>query len=1103
MLRKVIISICLTLLCSLGFPTIGVEAVQSVVFKEAQSFATSGAWDGEFFTIGATHYLAIANNDDGATYNVKSTIYEWLGEEFVEIQSIPTKGAEDWEFFTINGTQYLAVANFIDKSSVPNTEANSVIYKWNGLRFVEFQVITTQGAYDWEFFTITGRHFLAIANHSDGTASQIYEWNGSGFQQFQTIPYTKVSEWEFFSIGGNSYLAMANYKVGSGATSNYNVASKIYQWNGVNFGEIQDISTNGARDMEIFMIGSDYYLAIANEYNNTSYNVNAGVYRWNGASFDKIQNIPVIGAWDTEAFTVGNEYFLAVANRGEFANNNHNIDSKIYRWNGSIFEEYLKIPTSGGNDWETVTIDGTQYLLITNWYNGATYNLNSVLYKAVSFCDAVTGISKNECNILANLYMNTDGENWLDNSGWLDSLTPCDDWYGVTCDAGSVTQLSLGNNQLRGNIPPILSTLENLQVLDLQGNLLMGRVPTEMGNLPRLQRLLLNNTELKGALPANLITLPALEEFKYQDTYLCEPHDVLFQNWLSSIPDLKGTNSACNVYDYFVFEEYGGTWSDVNKAWLGDTLMCWAASAANLLNWSEWGEVPTLENLPPQLLQQLFDNSTEYWTDKGSLLHYVWRWFFSNTAPQNLGPDWSTLETLQEPTSQNTQQVDGGGHYSDSIFYNAYRSYWGDNSVEIVKSLLHDGYAVSFLTYQSMPENLNKPDNEGHALTVWGYRTYEDGTIVGLWVTDSDDYQNPDFEAVRGLLLNQGLWKIDPNDKSSELRFLPVTYLANRLNGTLHNPKWRIADVAEAYPYQGRLSEGLQTLEPKVRNILQMRKAGTGAGTIVSSPEGIECGETCAEAASPYFPGTEVVLTAAPDEDSQFSHWTGGTCYGVTSPSCTMAVDGEMLVTAVFDTIFSPASEMFTITIESDPGVTISPSENEYLAPLGTDVLFSIHPDEGYHILDVLVDEQSIGPVTNYTLTGVAADHHLLVKTIDDETLKQIRLAIVRKKCVELLDPDGDGIYDVEGEEIACEPGDNGTIYIGDDVVCDSECMRVVVPFTDSDQITFHFVPDGDNRLLRWEINGQEFSNSELWRIIQLLEGDISLDPVIGHCHSG
>jgi hypothetical protein len=45
-------------------------------------------------------------------------------------------------------------------------------------------------------------------------------------------------------------------------------------------------------------------------------------------------------------------------------------------------------------------------------------------------CKSVTEIPKKECKALIALYNSTDGENWIDNTGWHVTNMPCE-WYGV------------------------------------------------------------------------------------------------------------------------------------------------------------------------------------------------------------------------------------------------------------------------------------------------------------------------------------------------------------------------------------------------------------------------------------------------------------------------------------------------------------------------------------------------------------------------------------------------------------------------------------------------------------------------------------------------
>jgi len=77
---------------------------------------------------------------------------------------------------------------------------------------------------------------------------------------------------------------------------------------------------------------------------------------------------------------------------------------------------------------------------------------------------------------------------------------------------------------------------------------------------------------------------------------------------------------------------------------------------------------------------------------------------------------------------------------------------------------------------------------------------------------------------------------------------------------------------------------------------LTIEKVGTGAGTVTSSPAGIDCGSDCIE---DYAAGTEVALNATPDLDSKFLGWSGD-CSGV-DPQALVTMDSNKACIAIFE----------------------------------------------------------------------------------------------------------------------------------------------------------------------------------------------------------
>jgi subtilisin family serine protease len=77
--------------------------------------------------------------------------------------------------------------------------------------------------------------------------------------------------------------------------------------------------------------------------------------------------------------------------------------------------------------------------------------------------------------------------------------------------------------------------------------------------------------------------------------------------------------------------------------------------------------------------------------------------------------------------------------------------------------------------------------------------------------------------------------------------------------------------------------------------ILTISKVGTGTGSVVSLPSGINCGADCA---GRFATGTTIILKALPSPNSQFTGWTGGECSGI--GECTLSLGADITVQAEF-----------------------------------------------------------------------------------------------------------------------------------------------------------------------------------------------------------
>ncbi len=173
--------------------------------------------------------------------------------------------------------------------------------------------------------------------------------------------------------------------------------------------------------------------------------------------------------------------------------------------------------------------------------------------------------------------------------------------------------------------------------------------------------------------------------------------------------------------NYYIWNDWGGTWADAEKSSPNteDDLMCWAAAASNILEWTGWGKVGGMTNT-----DQMFTYFQDHWTDVGGAMAFGWEWWFTGINPSQGWPDWSQVD------------VPGGGFYPSLNFYDYFHETESTSlALSAVDEYLHAGYGTTLGVYA--------PDS-GHAITCWGFRydTNSPKYYTGIWVTDSDDDKN-------------------------------------------------------------------------------------------------------------------------------------------------------------------------------------------------------------------------------------------------------------------------------------------------------------------------------------------------------------------------
>lgn len=177
---------------------------------------------------------------------------------------------------------------------------------------------------------------------------------------------------------------------------------------------------------------------------------------------------------------------------------------------------------------------------------------------------------------------------------------------------------------------------------------------------------------------------------------------------------------------------------DTEKTGTKDSLMCWAASTADMLKYSGWAQkaAEVNPNVADKFLNEdtIFDLFVENFNDKGGNQYYGLQWFFNGyyAVQKATGQNWSAVNNYGE----------SGGFLKDYAYSDVTSAVNVEKHEDISETLsaLKDGNAVGV----SVSWMKNGAGNGGHAITMWGY-IYDEAEpsdsfdyMKALIVTDSD-----------------------------------------------------------------------------------------------------------------------------------------------------------------------------------------------------------------------------------------------------------------------------------------------------------------------------------------------------------------------------
>jgi hypothetical protein len=191
--------------------------------------------------------------------------------------------------------------------------------------------------------------------------------------------------------------------------------------------------------------------------------------------------------------------------------------------------------------------------------------------------------------------------------------------------------------------------------------------------------------------------------------------------------------------------------------------------------------------------------------------------------------------------------------------------------------------------------------------------------------------------------------------------------------------------------------------------------------------------------------GSNQTYTISPNTGFEISDVTvDGTSVGPVSSYTFTGITAGHTISATFSVI------KYTITPVAGSGGSINP-QNEIKADYGTSSSFTITPDEGYDIADVIVDNVSVGAVSNYTFTGITENHAISVSFV----LKKYTIA-AGPGANGSITPEGVSAVDYGTNKVYTINPDDG--YKISDVIVDNASVGAVSSYTFEDVVSNHTI---------------------------------------------
>ncbi|XP_076867602.1 leucine-rich glioma-inactivated protein 1a [Brachyhypopomus gauderio] len=252
------------------------------------------------------------------------------------------------ETFPFGGDQYVVFAQpFIGRCS---------FMEWDHVQmeFRNYDNITSISTVICKPLVIDNQLFVIVAQLFGGSHIYKRDISANKFIKIQDIDILKIrkpNDVETFRVDGESFFVIADSSKAGSTT--------VYKWNGNGFYSHQSLHPwYRDTDVEYLEISGKPHLILSSSSQRPV------VYQWNKSSkqFERRTDIPEMeDVYAVKHFKVGSELYVCLT---RFIG-----DSKVMRWDGSMFEEVQTVPSRGSMVFQPFAVESWQYAILGSDYS--------------------------------------------------------------------------------------------------------------------------------------------------------------------------------------------------------------------------------------------------------------------------------------------------------------------------------------------------------------------------------------------------------------------------------------------------------------------------------------------------------------------------------------------------------------------------------------------------------------------------------------------------------------------------------------------------------------------------------------------------------------